>query len=67
MDYIEIPSKILESRKDLEVSTDIIFINKLPLLVIISQGLKLTTVEYLSRKNEISIVTSINKIVSYDK
>ena len=28
-DYIEIPREILKSRKELEVSTDIIFINKL--------------------------------------
>ena len=67
MDYIEIPSKILESRKDLEASTDVMFINKLPFLVSIIQGPKLTNIEYLSRKNEISLVTSINKIVSYDK
>ena len=41
------------------------FINKLPFLVSISQGLKFTTIEYLSSKNEISLVTSINEIVSY--
>ena len=28
-DYIDIPREILESRKELEVSTDIMFINKL--------------------------------------
>ena len=34
-DYFDIPREILESRKELEVSTDIMFINKLPFLLII--------------------------------
>ena len=46
-DYIEIPREILESHKELEVSTDIMFINKIPFLVSISRRLKLTTIEYL--------------------
>ena len=67
MDYVQIPREILESRKELEVSTDIMLINKLPFLVSISRRLKFATIEYLSIKNEISLVTSINKIVSYYK
>ena len=47
MDYVEIPSEILESHKELKVSTDIIFINKLLFLVSISRQLKFTTIEYL--------------------
>ena len=47
------------------MSTDVMFINKLPFLVSISRRLKFTTIEYLSSKNEIALVTSINKIVSY--
>ena len=64
-DYVEIPGEIPESRKELGVSTYIIFINKLPFLAIISQRLKLTKVEYLSSKNKIALVNSINKIISY--
>ena len=66
-EYVDISLKNLESPKELKVSTDIMFINKLLFLVIISQGLKFTTIEYLSSKNEIALVTSINKIVSYCK
>ena len=66
-DYVEIPWKILESRKELEVSTDIMFVNKLPFLVTISKGLKFTTIDYLSNKLEISLVNFINKIVNYYK
>ena len=66
-DYVTILREIIESRKDLEVSTEIMFINKLLLLVSISRGLKFTTIEYLSSKSEIALVTSIIKIVSYYK
>ena len=34
--YVEIPGKNFESHKELELSTDIMFINKLPFLVSIS-------------------------------
>ena len=64
-DYVEIPREILDLRKELEVSTDIMFIKKLPFLASISRRLKFTTIEYLSRKDKIALVTSINKIVSY--
>ena len=41
------------------------FFKKLLFLVSISLGLKFTKIDDLSSKNEISLVTSINKIVSY--
>ena len=47
MDYIKIPREFFESRKELEVSTEIMFINKLLFLVSIRQRLKFTTIEYL--------------------
>ena len=66
-DYVEITREVLESRKELEVLTDIMFIKKRLFLVSISRRLKFTTIEYLSSKNKITLVTSINKIVSYDR
>ena len=47
------------------MSTDIMFINKLPFLVNISQRMKFATIEYLSSMNKIALVTSIDKRVSY--
>ena len=67
MDYVDIPREILGSSKELEVSTEIMFINKLLFLVSIIRRLKFTTIEYLLSKNKIALVTSINKIVSYYK
>ena len=64
-DYIEISREILELRKELEVTTYIMFINKLPFLVSIIRRLKFTMIEYLSSKNEIALVNYNNKIVSY--
>ena len=42
-DYVEIPREILESCKELEVSTNITFINKLPFLMRIIRKLKFIT------------------------
>ena len=64
-DYDPILREILKSRKELEVSAYIMFIKKNPFLVSISRRLKFTTIEYLSSKNEIVLVTSIDKTVSY--
>ena len=47
------------------MSTDIMFIKKLLFFVSISRQLKFNTIEYISSNNEIALVTSINKIVSY--
>ena len=44
MDYFEIPREIPESPKEIEVSMDIMFINKIPFLAIIILGLKFTTI-----------------------
>ena len=65
MDYVEILREIHESSKELEVSRDIMFIKKLLFLARISRWIKFTTIECLSSNNEITLVTSINKIVSY--
>ena len=35
--------------------------------MIVRQNLRFTTIEYLSRNNELALVTFINKIVSYYK
>ena len=64
-DYVDIPMEIFELRKEVEVSTEIMFINKLSFLMRISQWLKFTIIEYLSSKNKIALLTYINKIVSY--
>ena len=54
-------------RKELEVSTDIVFVIKNSFLVSISRGQKFTMIEYLSSKNEKALVNSIDRIVSYYK
>ena len=57
-DYVETPQEILKSRKELEVSTEIILINKLSFLLSTIKGLKFNMIEYLSKKSEISLVQS---------
>ena len=60
-DYVDIHGEILEPYKDLEVLTDIMSVNKLPFLLSITRGTKLTTVEFISSKNDVALVTPINK------
>ena len=41
------------------------FIKRLPFLVSISRRLKFTTIKYLSSKDDIALLNSVNKIVTY--
>ena len=66
-DYVEIPWEILESLKELEVNTYIMFINKLLFLVSISRELKFTMIEYISNISECSLLNYINRIVRHYK
>ena len=43
-DYVDIPREIIELRKEMEMSTDIMFINKLLFLVITIHGLNFTMI-----------------------
>ena len=51
----------------MEVSTDIMFVNKLKFLVRNSKGPKINMIEYLSNNSVISLVNYNNKMVSYYK
>ena len=47
--------------------TYVMFVNKVPFLVIIIRGLKFTMIYYISSNTDIALVSSINKIVIYYK
>ena len=57
--YVDILRGILELLKELVVSTDIIFINKLPLPAITSKVINFTTIEYISNRSESLLAKSI--------
>ena len=51
-DYVEIPKDILSMNMGLEVSVNVMFINKLDFLVSVSKRLKFTTIEYIPKRLE---------------
>ena len=61
--YVKTPKEILEMYADLEVYRDIMFINKLPFLVIVSKILQFTTIEYTPNRTEKELAKSVNKIL----
>ena len=65
--YLEIPEEILRVNKGLEVSADVIFINKLAFLVSVSKQLKFETIEYTPNRLEKGIARSVNKVLDVYK
>ena len=65
--YVEIPQKILKLIKELEFSVEIMFVNKLPLLLSITKGLEFTRIEYILNMSKSSLVNSVNKTVRHYK
>ena len=62
-DYFEIPKQILSMNTGLEVSVDVMLINKLDFLVSVSKQLKFTTIEYTPNMSEKELARSVNKII----
>ena len=59
--YVEISKEILDMNTNLEVSVDVMFINKLTFLVSTSKRLNFTTVEYIPNRSEKELARSVNK------
>ena len=66
-DYLGIPEKILRVNKGLEVSADVIFINKLAFLVSVSKQLKFETIEYTPNRLDKELARSVNKVLDVYK
>ena len=52
-DYMEIPKNILENNRNITLSTDIMYFNKIPFLTTISRHVKFTTVEAIQRQTNV--------------
>ena len=61
--YVNTPKKILSMNTGLEVSINVMFINKLAFLVSVSKQLKFNTIEYIPKRPEKELDRSINKII----
>jgi Reverse transcriptase (RNA-dependent DNA polymerase) len=49
-DYITIPKKVIDSNKNVDLSGDIFFINKIPFFATVSDNIKFTTTEHLANR-----------------
>ena len=62
-EYAEMPEEILSMNAVLEVSVDIMFINKMAFLVSVRKRLKFTKIEYIPNRSEKEIAGSVDKII----
>ena len=63
-DYMEIPKSILESNKNITLSIDIMYVNKIPFVTTISRHVKFTTVEAIQRRTKAQLVKFIKNVVA---
>ena len=66
-DYVNIPKNILIMDTGLELSVDVMFINKLALLVSVSKQTKFTMIEYIPNRPEKELARSVNNIIDIYK
>ena len=62
IDYMEIPKSILKSNKNITLSIDIIYVNKIPFIVTISRHVKFTTVKAIQRRTKVKFVECIKNV-----
>ena len=52
IDYMVMPKNILENNKNITLSIDIMFVNKIPFVTTISRNIKFTTVEVIQKRTK---------------
>jgi len=63
-DYINIPHKVLQANKHLELSGDIFFVNKIPFFATVSNHIKFTTAEFLKDRKIKTILVAISHVTA---
>ena len=61
---MEIPKSILESNKNITLSIDIMYVNKIPFVTTISRHVEFTTVEDIQRQTKSQLVKFIKNVVA---
>ena len=62
--YIDIPQDTLKIYKDLTLVSNIMFVNRMHLLVGMSYGIKFTTEKYVDNRTKPTVVASITKMLT---
>ena len=63
-DYIVVPLQILSANQHIVISSNILFINKVPFLTTISQTICLTTAHYLMDQKPSTILKGLTKVAA---
>ena len=67
-DYITIPPEFLDQNYNLEITTDLMFVNKTPFLVTLGQRVKFTTIKSLPNRRAPTLLKRIWSVLSlYNK
>ena len=62
-DYVEIPPSVLEKNKHVNLSIDIMYVNRIPFVTTISCNIKFTTVKAIQNRTKSQLVKSIKNVL----
>jgi hypothetical protein len=60
--YVSIPPEIIELNKDVALTDDVMFVNKLPFMISMARKIKFTTSKFLPRRTKPMLIKSLEKI-----
>ena len=63
IDYMELPKIILKNNKNITLSIDIMFVNKIPFVTTISRHINFTTVEVIQKRTKEQFSECIKNVV----
>ena len=64
IDYMVMPKNILENSKNITLSIDIMFVNKIPFVTTIGRHIKFTTVEIIQKRTKSQLSEFIKNVVA---
>ena len=62
-DYVEIPPSVLEKNKHVNLSIDIMYVNRIPFVTTFSRNIKFTTVKAIQNRTKAQLVQSIKNVL----
>ena len=64
INYMELPKSILDSNRNITLSIDIMYVNKIPFVTTISRHVKFTTVEVIQKRTKSQLSECIKNVVA---
>jgi hypothetical protein len=67
LDYIKIPKELLNAHKDVVITADVMFVQKIPFLISMSRKNKFTTMEVLENQKVSTMEKCFDNIINFYK